>query len=718
MMSATYLAKIVSIGVYILTVIVLLRKDRRLLAGSEVNLKAGKCLVDSSKNFTQGGKVMKWVRYFALLVCLASSAFCFAGGEDWLPVTPQDLEFKQVPGNSGAPAVILYHRHDIDDNTQSEFRYFRIKVLNAKGQQYADVEIPVLNIRVEMTDLKARTIRPNGSMVEFNGKVFEKTLFKGRGVKLAVKAFTMPEVSEGCIIEYKYMLVYRKHTFPFTSDRWVLQHALYTVKENFPFSPYEEGGFQKPTHANYTWDTTRVSYVSLNMKDKPKSTGNFVGYSLQGVPAFESEGYMPPEDNYKPSVRFFYLRKGNPATDKVWREIGQDAYEVEERDLAGNVKEAAAEAIGNETDPEKKLRRLYARVQQIRNLSFEHQRTLEERKKENLKVNNTVGDVLAHGYGSSYEITMLFIAMARSAGFETSIVHASNRKEIFFSKDLLSLGELETVLAAVQVNGTEMYLEPGTRFCPFGLLSWTYTATDALKLDKKGGSFIKIPPAEQDKSTTRRTANVTLGEDGGLKGEIIVEFKGQEALERRLDAVEHDEAAKRKDLEDEMKEWLPAGAAVKMAESQGWEATDSSLLARFTVEVPGYASTAGKRLLLPSYLFQVKQKDTFSHNERKYPVYFPYAFAELDRVTIQLPPGVSVESVPQQQDAKLPYARYQNASQSDGLRLVTQRALLFNGIYFELNRYSELKDFFSKVRLGDEQQVVLRGGKVNAQKDN
>ncbi len=84
---------------------------------------------------------MKWVRYFALLVCLASSAFCFAGGEDWLPVTPQDLEFKQVPGNPGAPAVILYHRHDIDDNTQSEFRYFRIKVLNAKGQQYADVEI-------------------------------------------------------------------------------------------------------------------------------------------------------------------------------------------------------------------------------------------------------------------------------------------------------------------------------------------------------------------------------------------------------------------------------------------------------------------------------------------------------------------------------------------------------------------------------------------------
>src|SRR5258708_39270527 len=216
MMSATTLAKIVSIGVYILTVIVLLRKDRRLLAGSEVNLKAGKCLVDSSKNFTQGGKVMKWVRYFALLVCVASSSFWFAGGEDWLPVTPQDLEFKQVPGNSGAPAVMLYYRHDIDDNLQTEFLYSRIKVLNAKGQQYADVEIPVLNIRVELADLKARTIRPDGSIVEFNGKIFEKTLFKGRGIKLAVKAFTMPEVSTYSILQYKSNLIYNKHSFPFT----------------------------------------------------------------------------------------------------------------------------------------------------------------------------------------------------------------------------------------------------------------------------------------------------------------------------------------------------------------------------------------------------------------------------------------------------------------------------------------------------------------------
>jgi hypothetical protein len=456
------------------------------------------------------------------------------------------------------------------------------------------------------------------------------------------------------------------------------------------------------------------------MKDKPKNKGSNIEYTMEKVPAFDSEGFMPPEDNYKPSVRFFYLRKGDPSTDKVWQDIGQNAYEVEERYLGGNhgVKEAALEAIGSETNPEQKLRRLYARVQQIRNLSYERERSREERQKENLKSNLYVGDVLQHGYGSSYEITLLFIAMARAAGFDAAIVHASNRKEMFFSKELLSLGQLEEVIADVRLPNAELYLEPGTKFCPFGLLSWTYTATDALKVDKKGGSFIKIPPATQDKSITQRTGNLTLDADGSLKGDITVEFKGQEALERRLDAVDHDDAGRKKDLEDELKEWLPAGAIVKVTDVQGWESTDDPLTARFSVEVPGYASPAGKRLMLPSYLFQVKLRDTFSHGERKYPVYFPYAFADMDNVTIQLPPGVSVETLPPPQDAKLPYARYQSLIQSDGQRVNTQRALLVNGIYFELTKYAELKDFFNKVRLGDEQQVVLHGGKVSAQKDN
>ena len=309
--------------------------------------------------------------------------------------------------------------------------------------------------------------------------------------------------------------------------------------------------------------------------------------------------------------------------------------------------------------------------------------------------------------------------MARSAGFDASPVMVPDRKRRFFVRDWTSQRQIDSVIAAVNLNGKDMYLEPGTRFCPYGFVRWNHTEIDALKLDGKGGTFIKAPSMAYDKSVTSRNANMTLAEDGTLKGNVVLEFKGAEALEHRLDAVDRDEAGRKKDLEDELKQWLPTGAVVKMAMAQGWEDSDSSLVARFDVELPNYATMAGKRLLVPAFLFQLKQNQAFAHSQRKYPVYFPYPFTDNDVVTMKAPAGFMLESVPQSEDAKLPYARYQNVSNFDGLQLVTQRQLAFNAIYLPLEKYSELKSFFGKVQAGDEQQAVLHaGGSTSAQKNN
>src|SRR5258708_1659381 len=218
---------------------------------------------------------MRLFRYFIVIAVLASAALCFAQKEDWLPITDQDLQFKEVPGNRGAPAVRLYYAHLIDDNTSSEFIYERIKILNDKGKMYADVEVPV---RVEnglfasMIDLKARTIHPDGSIVEFTGKPFEKTLYKGRGSNIAAKAFTMPEVSVGSIVEYKFRFVYSDSAFfsssviLFSSDEWVIQSDLYTVKEYLDFKPYEGGIYKSHTKQSFHWEGARVSRVAFNLK--------------------------------------------------------------------------------------------------------------------------------------------------------------------------------------------------------------------------------------------------------------------------------------------------------------------------------------------------------------------------------------------------------------------------------------------------------------------
>ena len=62
--------------------------------------------------------------------------------------------------------------------------------------------------------------------------------------------------------------------------------------------------------------------------------------------------------------------------------------------------------------------------------------------------------------------------------------------------------------------------------------------------------------------------------------------------------------------------------------------------------------------------------------------------------------------------------RKRNGSQFNNNQLVTQRRLLMNGMFFEAAKYREIKGFFNTVQSGDEQQVILRGGAVNAEKEN
>src|SRR5215471_4555497 len=130
---------------------------------------------------------------FSLVMLTASSVYG-QHSEEWLPITPRDLQIKTVPGDPGAPAMQLYYADFRDDVHESEFIYRRIKVLNEKGKKYSDVEIQIPP-HYRFSDLQARTIHPNGSIIEFKGKTFEKVVVRYQGELIVAKTFTFPEVT-------------------------------------------------------------------------------------------------------------------------------------------------------------------------------------------------------------------------------------------------------------------------------------------------------------------------------------------------------------------------------------------------------------------------------------------------------------------------------------------------------------------------------------------
>ena len=136
---------------------------------------------------------------FTLFVLL--TAFCIlpvaARAEGFQPVSPDELKMTDEPLAPGAPAIILYREVDRDDrgNTGHENVYYRIKILKEEGRKYADIEIPFFKENGNnIVNVHARTIHPDGSIVNFEGKAFDKSIAKAKGLKYMAKTFTLPDV--------------------------------------------------------------------------------------------------------------------------------------------------------------------------------------------------------------------------------------------------------------------------------------------------------------------------------------------------------------------------------------------------------------------------------------------------------------------------------------------------------------------------------------------
>jgi hypothetical protein len=631
-----------------------------------------------------------WYAFLCGLVLFP--ALCWGQNYDWQPITPQDMQFKQITGYPDAPAVLLYHADYItyvSDYDQSEFVYYRIKVLTDAGKAYANVEIPLVPW-IKIHDLEARAIHPDGSIAELSSKPFEKIIFKNRNFKFLAETFTLPNVAVGTIIEYRFRL---RSSWTY-SNQWILDHDLFTLKEHFLFK--HAGPFS-------------MSFVVNGSTAKPEKKNETYELELTNVPPFRPEEQMPPAENYKACVRFFYGTTDMAGMRGFWTHqarswsLGADNFIGYHRAIG----DVAAEAIGSATDPEEKLRKLYARVQEVRNLYWERERNDKEEKKEHLKENKSVIDVLKHGYGNSYEISALFVAMARAAGFNASLILVAGRERRFYRTEFLDSSQYNWTIAGVTLQGKNLLLDPATKFCPFGLIRWTNTATSALKLEKEKWNFIITPSLGQDRAVVLRTARVALDDQGSLKGHVTVTFEGVEALERRLLNLQTDEAGRNKGLEEEVTSWLPPQSTAKMNYSQGWGETSGPVVADMEIEVPSYAAKAGKRLLLPSSLFPTKQIDVFRHAERKYPVYFPYAFSELDLTVIKMPAGYSVETIPEAIEVKTKFGMYRNSTKISEDQIVTTRGLFVNQFMFEPAQYSELKEFFVKVEAADQFLAAL-----------
>ena len=615
----------------------------------------------------------------------------------WPAISPTELKMTAESAAPGAPAIILDLTLDRDDADSTISKYVKIKILTEEGRKFANVEIPYEKFLDDVRSIEARTIHPDSKIVEFKGTIFDKLIVKGKGIKYQAKTFAMPDVHVGDVFEFHFVVELSKY-FVYDSQ-WILSDELFIKHAKYSLKP----------NPLYEVRSTWPRGLPPGVADPIVKAGNIL-LEANNVAAFVSEDYMPPEDELKSRVDFVYYGLENHETEpaKFWQRVAKNrAIGAEEfmRDRKAMAKIVAGLVSPAESD-ETKLRNIYAHVQSLRNLSYEKRKTDQEEKRENIKELSDVGDLEKYRYGNDTELTYLFVALVRAAGFKSDFALISTRNRYFFQPGAMNLHQITSNVAIVTLNGKDIYVAPGVPFVPFGLLPWFESGVMGLRVNEKGDGWFKTTISTADQSKVTRKATFKL-EDGSLVGTVVVTYTGLDALDHRLDEKLEDAAARKEYMQNELKRVITTGSEVTMTNSPDWSGADTPLVVEYNVRVPGWATAAGKRMLMPIGLFGADEKHVFEHEQRVHPIYFHYPATVDDDISIELPAGWQVTSMPQAHDDNIKALTFASSVENTNNVVKVRRKLTTNGIFLSEKFYLALRDFFQSVRSNDEEQIVL-----------
>lgn len=620
------------------------------------------------------------------------------------------------PSAPGAAAVYLYREEITDDNLHYHSLYVRMKILTEKGKEEATVHVPYDRADFKVKDIHGRTIHADGTVVPLTAKPSDLTDVKTAGYQVNTMVFTLPSVEVGSIIEYRLQLRYDDNMV--SSPQWEIQQKYFVHKAHYLFIRSSDSAYI----TNSRGDVLRYLMWSLHARPESKVTEEMrQHYTLDvaDVPATPAEDWMPPLNSLKWSCQFYYTQyQSGP---EFWQNEAKRWVKESERfaDQSKELHEAAAGLVSTGDSEAVKARKLYDAVQKLDNTDFSREKSAVERKKENLKQIKNATDVWTQKSGSGDDLALLYVSLARAAGLKAYEAQVVNRTRAIFDPSYLTLSQLDDYIAIVMVDGKEMYLDPGQKDCPYGLMHWKHSVASGLRAAEKGPLQVTTPANIYTDTMTTRVADLMIDTNSNVTGSVRYVLTGQQALYWRHVARRNDLEEVKKQFNESIRSDIPDGVIAEFDHFIGLDDYATNLLA--VVKVSGnMGSTTGKRFFLPGLFFEVRAKHPFvAQDKRVMPVDVQYPHGVQDQVAYRLPAGYMVESVPQATNLSWPgHALLKIVSKPAGGTVTIERVLAFNFTFLQPKDYTDLHDFYQKVATADQQQLVLTRAAATPAKGN
>ncbi|QSB27777.1 DUF3857 domain-containing protein [Flavobacterium sp. CLA17] len=633
-------------------------------------------------------------------------------------VTVSELKEKANPKDTTAPAAILFKKgktfftYNKDNGFTANHVYeFKIKIYKKEGLKWADQKVrfyigyeTLREDRLEFSNAVTYNLE-NGAIIKTkleNQGTFKKKVNKFWNEKM----ITMPNVKVGSVIEYKYVLksdnIVKLPDFDFQYEIPVNYFEYKTdIPEYYIYKTLLVGNYKIESDSKFTSKTQsydddfhRSSSISY------KQISSF--YLGKDIPALINEPYVDNIDNYKGSIQHELERiryPDQPVKDyaMTWEGVANTIFkdksfgkELSEKSF---LSEDVKRILTNVESQSEKLKIIFKFVQSKMNWN----------EKNDYYTDKGLVKAYADQTGNIAEINFILINMLKLAGIEVNSVLVStteNGVPVYPTRTGFNY-----VIAATEIDGNQILLDASNKFTypgilPLNVLNWKGRL---IKNDGTSKEINLVPTA-----TSKDFWNILVKVDnlGKLEGKIKVQRTDYNAFRFRAENTNKSQENYLEKLEEQL-----GDAKISNYTVENTKANFSDPV----VEVFSFVSNngveiIGDKIFINPLLFFTRTKNPFNQEVRQMPVCFGFPTQEKFNLSLEIPEGYVVESLPipvkiTSENKDIVY--FLNiANQGNKVQISSSKEI--NSSIFAADQYNGLKELFHKMIVSQNEKIVLK----------
>lgn len=516
------------------------------------------------------------------------------------------------------------------------------------------------------------------------------------------KIASPPGADPGAIIAWEFT---RELPSYFTEDTWGFQNDVPTVRSVFEID-LPPGWHQEAVWARHD----PLPPVQVAPGHFRWEQNDIPGISLSGVPLH------PDWNALAGRMTVHFSPNPLPQGDALWSQIGNWYYSLAAPRSEGG-SDIATQARGLVAPGDDFMARLQKVAsymqQQIRYVAIE------------IGIGgwqpHSAEDVFRSQYGDCKDKATLTIAMLDAVGIRATWLSVDDRRGVIdptmptlFGDHMIVAIEIPPgyndprLQAVVTTSSGRRYLifDPTNTFVPVGQIPNYEQGSYGVLAAGSESQLLHLPVLDPNVEATQRTATFSLSPDGTLNGDVTVLRTGANADDLRHALSMNSQKDQRQQMERSLQSDFSA-FTLGSESVRNLSALEKPLELQYQVTAPMYAKPAGSLLLLRprvigSLAYGLPEKT------RKYPISFDGVGTWTDSFDVKIPPGYTVDDVPDPVNMDVGFASYRSQVKAEGNVLHYQREYVLKQVTLPASDYPDLLRLEAAITTDENSDAVLK----------